>query len=132
MEVNLQSSGTSILLVEDDELLRELLCDALRSEGYVVLAAETPTDAIELLQGYPGEVDLLLTDVMMPEMLGTALAKKARAIRPQVPVLYISGYVDQPTVAELRRGSAFLQKPFSTEQLVATIQRVLSGSDATA
>jgi PAS domain S-box-containing protein len=117
-----------ILLVEDEEEVRDLARDILAGRGYTVLEAATPEAA--LAQARAGEpIDLLLTDVVMPRINGRELAERLRALRPGLPVLYMSGYTDD---ALLHRGVAapgahFLQKPFSPAALLRRVHEVLAG-----
>jgi two-component system, cell cycle sensor histidine kinase and response regulator CckA len=121
--------GRTILLVEDDQLIREMAVDLLVSFGYRVLAADSPSRAIELAEG--GEcLDLLATDVVMPELSGPELHGRLLDRYPQLPVLYISGYSN--TAACPAKGladgtSLLLAKPFTVEQFLQRIADLLDG-----
>jgi len=124
---SIRRTGT-ILLVEDQGAIRMLLEDVLSEAGHRVLAAPDGRGALELARDYSDAVDLLITDVVMPEMSGPDLASQMATVRPRMIVLYMSGYTDH---ALLQRGAmeqsrAFLQKPFLPESLLAKIDELLS------
>jgi PAS domain S-box-containing protein len=116
-----------ILLVEDEEALREMTRRMLESSGYAVLTAEDPAKALEIAQQRPGEIRLLLTDVVMPGMGGRKLAEQMVATQPRARVLYISGYTDNSIVHHgvLSADVAFLQKPYTRNCLLAKVREVL-------
>jgi two-component system, cell cycle sensor histidine kinase and response regulator CckA len=113
----------TILLVEDDSMLRELVADILKGSGYSVLIAGHPKEAETLSGQHPGNIDLLLTDVVMPGMNGQELAKRITASRKTIKVLYMSGYTEE--FAELNAGTLFLQKPFTPSTLTAKLREIL-------
>jgi two-component system, cell cycle sensor histidine kinase and response regulator CckA len=116
-----EGHGRTILLVEDNSMIRELVRELLASFGFRVAAASTPFDAIELAQE-EGSIDLLLSDVIMPEMSGPELYQQLERLHPRLPVLYMSGY----TNALLPEDSEeFLAKPFTVEQLMEKVGQVL-------
>jgi CheY-like chemotaxis protein len=117
----------TVLLVEDEDQVRALAAGILRRYGYRVLEAPTAREAIALAGTQPGRLDLLLTDVVMPEMGGPLLAKKLRALRPDLRVLFMSGYTDDAVVRHglLEAGAAFLQKPFVPEALARRVRDAL-------
>lgn len=121
-------SGTAqrgtILLAEDEALLRELGETILRQAGYNVLTAPDAKELVSLLNGYAENIDLLLTDVVMPGLSGQELAHLARARWPQIRVLYMSGYSDDE-LESLLRDSAFLQKPFTPSELMAKVKELI-------
>jgi two-component system cell cycle sensor histidine kinase/response regulator CckA len=120
-------AGT-ILLVEDQAAIRMLLEDVLTEAGHRVLAAADGPAALELTRQYTGAVDLLITDVVMPEMSGPELASQITPLRPSVIVLYMSGYTDHALLSKgaIEQGAAFLQKPFLPESLLSKIDELLS------
>lgn len=118
-----RASGT-ILLAEDEPLLRELGETVLQQAGYSVLSAENATGLKQLIATHPGKIDLLLTDVIMPGMSGPQLARLAKKRWPEIRVLYMSGYADDD-IQELDGDFAFLQKPFTPSELTAKIAEVL-------
>lgn len=120
----------TLLLVEDEPMVRGLVADILRSSGYNIVEAESPLRAVELCRAHRGPFHLLLTDVVMPEMSGRELADQIRNLQPGIRVVYMSGYADESL---LRHGIRppdvpFLQKPFSAAALCGTIRQVLEGS----
>jgi signal transduction histidine kinase/CheY-like chemotaxis protein len=117
----------TVLLVEDDPALQALAIRVLRRAGYRVLGAQGPDDALAIGRGYPGHIDLLLTDVVMPGMHGGAVADALERMRPGIRTLYMSGYPDDEV---RRRGiiaepSAFLQKPFTPAELTRRVRDAL-------
>ena len=118
----------TILLVEDEEMIRRLVRDVLTRNGYTVYDAPAGAPALELLRGHEGEIDLLLTDVVMPGMSGPTLARIAMDERPSLRVLFTSGYTNEPEQVVGAPDSAFLGKPFSPQALVAKVREVLEPS----
>ena len=120
-------SGT-VLLVEDEVAVRELIHSVLEVNGYRVLTARDPHDALRLGEGYAGSLDLLITDVIMPGMNGRDLAGRITASRPGLRVLYISGYSEE--ILEGARvpggGTAYLQKPFGLGALAAAVRDAMA------
>ncbi|HLJ93597.1 MAG TPA: response regulator [Gemmataceae bacterium] len=119
-------TGT-LLLVEDEDRLRSLESYVLRSAGYTVLEARDGEEALQVCEHHLGELDLLVTDVVMPKMSGRQLAEKVAVLRPGLRILYMSGYTDDTMV---RHGVseatlAFLQKPFTPSVLVRKIHEML-------
>lgn len=115
----------TILLVEDDAAVRELLRDELRKLGYRVFEAKHGLEACLAGAQQLGELQLLLTDVVMPGMNGTELAKHLRVIKPELKLLFISGYSDDVQIGAGDPSSAYLQKPFTLETLARTIRELL-------
>jgi PAS domain S-box-containing protein len=113
----------TILLVEDADVVRELTMRALELQGYTVLAAANPMDALALSERE--EYDLLLTDVVMPHMRGGELARRLSAQRPNLKVLFMSGYLDGEALLGEEAPTAFLQKPFKLDELAATVRELL-------
>jgi CheY-like chemotaxis protein len=127
------AGGTeTVLLVEDDDVIRELIRDILEMEGYKVLAASRGHEALNICKETEGPVELLITDVVMPEMSGRDLSKTLSEMCPQLKVLYMSGYTDDAVVRHgvLEEGAAFLQKPFSPDVLARKVREVLDGPKA--
>ncbi len=123
----------SILLVEDDELVRTMTADTLEYLGFTPLVADNPQDAIEMCRNPATPVDLVITDVVMPGMKGTDLRDRLLDLRPGLKVLFVSGYTSNVIVRHgmLKPGVDFLQKPFSVEGLAAKIEELLSNEKAT-
>src|SRR5881394_2161295 len=117
----------TVLVVEDEAAVLLLSRRALEAQGYVVLAASDPTDAMRVLERHGGTIHLLLTDVVMPGFSGQELADRIAARRPGMRVLYMSGYPGDAVVqhGSLPVGSAFLQKPFSPDGLARKVRDVL-------
>ncbi len=120
----------TILLVEDDEKVRELAVKVLRMHGYEVIEAGSPTDALRICQELKRPIHLVLTDVVMPEMSGRQLAERLREVCVEVKVLYMSGYTDNSIVRHgvLEKGVDFIQKPFTIDGLARKVREVLDSS----
>lgn len=121
-------TGTeTILLVEDEAKVRSLIHDALETYGYLVIPAQTPAEALQLVEKHSPQINLLLTDVIMPGMNGKELYEALLPSMPTVKVLYMSGYTANVITHHgvLNQGVNFLQKPFSIWQLVKKIRGVL-------
>jgi signal transduction histidine kinase len=117
--------AATILLVEDDAAVRAMTTQMLSRAGFTVLAASNPAEASELFDR-TGTIDLLLTDVVMPEMHGPELAHKLAAKRPGLPVLFVSGYGESLAASNPLDGpTAFLAKPFASSALVASVRELL-------
>jgi signal transduction histidine kinase/CheY-like chemotaxis protein len=121
------TGSETILLVEDQPMLRELMQTILERQGYRVLSAEGPALALDRANSEGGLIHLLLTDFIMPGMNGRLLAERLRCRRPQVKVLFISGYTDDLVLqdGQLQAGMGFLPKPFSEETLSRKVREVL-------
>jgi CheY-like chemotaxis protein len=127
------SAHETILLVEDEDALRDATSRILTRAGYHVLTANGGDKAIQTAQTYPEPIRLLLTDVIMPEMMGNDVAARVRTIRPDIPVLYMSGYA-QPVLAEhgtLEPGVAMIEKPFSSRDLLDRVHGLLHQTTTT-
>jgi CheY-like chemotaxis protein len=125
------STGTeTILLVEDEAVVRDLVCEILRESGYVVLSANSGTDAMKITAEHIKSIDLLITDVVMPEMSGPELANTLRRARGEMRILYMSGYTDDAVLVRqgLPENSAFIRKPYTPQQF---LQKVRESLDAT-
>jgi two-component system cell cycle sensor histidine kinase/response regulator CckA len=120
------AAGATILLVEDEGAVRSMTAKALKRAGYNVLAAPSPTEAFQLFDLHETDIDLLLTDVVMPDMHGPALAQRLIARRPDLPVLFVSGYSDAIPAASQTERVAFLAKPFAPSRLVSTVAELLT------
>jgi PAS domain S-box-containing protein len=120
----------TILLAEDEESLRRLTARMLETRGYEVIAAETANEAVRIAAEQGREIDLLLTDLIMPELSGGELAKKVRAALPSVRVLFMSGYADDVMTSKgaLEPGAPFLEKPFSANDLAAKVRETLDAA----
>jgi len=114
----------TILVAEDEALIRSLACEILGGRGYVVLEAASADDALRIAAGHAGPIHLLLTDVVMPGKSGVELAEALRARRPGLRVLYMSGYADRAVEANAP-GVAFVQKPFDPALLARRVRATL-------
>ncbi|MGI8605743.1 MAG: PAS domain-containing protein, partial [Gaiellaceae bacterium] len=123
-----RGQGT-ILVVEDEELVRSVLIEALENKGYETLAAGTGSEALELADVHVGPIDLVVTDVILPGITGPEVARALAERRPEARILYISGYTDTIVLDRDRDGTApLLVKPFSMQQLYERIEEVLDSS----
>jgi two-component system cell cycle sensor histidine kinase/response regulator CckA len=120
----------TVLLAEDDGALRELISDVLSRNGYRVLEAATPGAALRVLREFSAPIDLLLSDIVLPGMKGPELAAAVASIRPEIRVLYMSGYseTDPKTRQYLPTSAPFLCKPFTTETLLLAVSEAISPS----
>ena len=117
----------TILLVEDEPAMLRMTQTILQSQGYIVLAAVAPADALRLARDYAGDIHLLITDVIMPDMNGRELAQRLKSERPAVAQLFMSGYTADVISPHgvLAGDVAFIQKPFSVRDLTAKVREVL-------
>ena len=124
-----QRTGETILVVEDNETVRHLVVAMLKSGGYRVIAPATPREALRICEEFSVPLDLLLTDMVLPETDGAAIAEKAIAARPNLRVLFMSGYTEHPILRlpGFDRGAPFIQKPFTKATLTAKVRDVLQG-----
>ncbi len=124
----LPRGSETVLLVEDEKGVRELAREYLELTGYTVIAAEDGHTALELAAMHVGPIQLLMTDVVMPGISGRELAGRVKAIRPEIKVLFMSGYTDQAVVHHgiLDTDAALLQKPFTMAALAAKLREILS------
>ena len=123
----LEGKGEAVLLVEDETVFLDLLKTILMNLGYQVLAAATPHEAIQIAENYEGEIQLMITDVIMPEMHGKDLAAIIRSLRPGVKLLFMSGYTANVIAHQgiLEEGVNFIQKPFTMKDLSLKVAEVL-------
>jgi PAS domain S-box-containing protein len=125
--------GETILLVEDEAVVRRLAREILEQTGYVVLEAPDALEALAIAQSHPEQIDLLVTDVVMPKLNGRELAERLTRVVGDLRVLYTSGYTDSEIVQDgtLLPGTAFLQKPFTVAQLVEKVRQLLETEPVT-
>ena len=128
-EAAAESGGERILLVEDDASVRALASRVLRRRGYRVIEARDGVQALGLFRADPSAVDMVLSDVVMPELGGRELVERVLAERPGLPVLLMSGYTDDVILRHGARGlgAGFLEKPFTPNGLVERVREVLEG-----
>jgi two-component system cell cycle sensor histidine kinase/response regulator CckA len=128
-DTNSEVGTETVLVVEDEEGVRSLVRLGLASVGYNVLETQDPESALVTCANHEGPIHLLLTDVVMPQMSGPIVAEKVTALRPDIKVLYMSGYTDDAIVHHgvLSQEMPFIQKPFSPVALRRKIREVLAG-----
>ena len=119
-----------MLLVEDEEYVRSLVRRSLQSKGYTVLEARNGQDALDVAQQHEGTINLLITDMVMPGMNGRDLAERLTPLRPEMKILYMSGYANDAIMQHgvLDSGSAMLQKPFTSKALANKVRQVIEGT----
>ena len=124
------TAGETILLAEDEDSVRRLARRVLEAQGYTVLEAINGEDALRLAADYGGVIDLLLSDVVMPELGGRLLAERLTAARPETEVLFMSGYTDDDILRRglLERGQRLLQKPFTSTALAHEVRSMLDAA----
>jgi len=115
----------TILVVEDDRTLRDLVTRVLRDLGYAVLQAPSGGEALELARTWKGDIHLVLTDVVMPGMGGPTLVENVKLLRPEARVLFMSGYAPQAAVFERHGAALLLNKPFTPRGLALKVREVL-------
>jgi hypothetical protein len=115
----------TVLLVEDNDSVRELTRTSLERQGYHVLSAPCPDDALRIANDYREVISLLLTDVRMPGMHGPELATRLRLLRPGIRVLFMSGYAAEAVTNETLKDAALLEKPFSPAALTRAVRVAL-------
>ena len=115
----------TILLVEDEASVRDLTRRMLERSGYRVLSAANGIDALQLCTTHVGHIDLLVTDVVMPQMRGVEVARRATGIRPGLRVLFMSGYTDNSIGVDIAESVSFLQKPFTLAELLEAVRSAL-------
>jgi signal transduction histidine kinase/CheY-like chemotaxis protein len=125
-----QGHGETILLVEDAQRVRAVVREILEMSGYLVLEARHGAEALEVGNRHAGTIHLLVTDVVMPQMSGRELSQRLATLRPDLKVLYMSGYTDDAIVRHgvLASGIAFLSKPFTPDALALKVREVLAGA----
>jgi CheY-like chemotaxis protein len=130
VDSKLPGGTETILLVEDEDAVRALTARVLRRLGYTVVEARHGRDAITRAESYPDPIDLLITDVVLPEMSGGHVAEALRTRHAELPVLFMSGYTDDELVrADLEKpGTSFLQKPFTARDLAECVRQILTVS----
>lgn len=125
---NEEDKPVRIIVVEDEKEVRELCSRILDREGFEVISASNGADALQVLENEPEPVDLLLTDVVMPEMDGPELAHNLRLKYSHLKVLFMSGYTTNTLIGQERdKDTTFLQKPFPARDLVTKVQEILDG-----
>ncbi len=124
----ISDSSQTVLLVEDQDMVQDLVTEILEDEGFKVVSAYNGKEALEVASSYSGSFDLMLTDVIMPEMNGKDLAAKIKELKPELKILFMSGYTGEEmrTRGVLEPGMNFIQKPFTPDSLIAKVVEVLN------
>jgi CheY-like chemotaxis protein len=119
-----------VLLVEDEEIVRELAREILEMCGYQVLVAANGSEALRACREHKGEIQLILTDVIMPQMSGRQLKEALATLRPGTSVLYMSGHAEDAVIRHgaHNEGVAFIQKPFTPETLARKVRQVVDAT----
>jgi CheY-like chemotaxis protein len=127
--VELRGGTETILVVEDEDVVRTLACRGLREQGYTVLEAKHGREALEQVEQNHQRIDLVISDVVMPELSGRELGNRLGVLRPELPVLYMSGYTGEDVIQRglLEPGVPFQQKPFTPEGLARKVREMLDG-----
>ena len=117
----------TILVAEDDEVVREVICRLLELRGFDVLEAPDGEEALELIENLSGDLDLVLTDLNMPKVGGRELAERLARLRPGTPVLFMSGnpFASGSMDRTLPHGTAFIPKPFSADTLTRKVHELI-------
>ena len=129
-DVELPHGSETVLVVENEEPVRDMILDVLSLHGYTALSAADGNEALRIADAHHGAMDLIIVDVLMPGISGEALVRQLVADRPGIRILYISGYTNELIRQHGLLGSTggnFLQKPFSVDDLVRKVREVLAG-----
>lgn len=126
-----RSAAATILVVEDEDFVRNVTCEVLKFEGYQVLTARSAVEALHLFRERRGSIQLLLTDVALPGKSGRELARTLRGSRPGLPTIYVSGYPENDVMQRdlPAEESFYLPKPFSVQALMSAVRRVLKARE---
>lgn len=125
-KITISQGLKTVLVAEDEEAVRELACEFLKSAGYNVLTASNGAEALALAESSRQHIHALVTDLVMPGMRGSELARRLKTLQPQIKVIYVSGYLDyQQTANEFVEEALFIQKPFTRTTLIARMAEVL-------
>lgn len=121
----------TILIVEDEPLLRDMAVRTLKQYNYTIMEAANGKDALDIADSHPAKIDLLLTDIVMPHMGGKALGDRLRIVRPEMKIIFTSGYTDDKTVLQgnFDPGIIFLQKPYTPTTLVKCVNELLEPAE---
>ena len=127
---SIRGGTETVLIVEDDAQIQQLVLEVLAEKGYNVLVSSNGLEALQLLSSLSAPLDLILTDVVMPQMSGRELAERAASIKPDTKVLFMSGYTNDAIVRHgvLDSGTWFIQKPFAADALAARVREVLDAN----
>lgn len=117
----------TILLVDDEQAVRSIVQRILRRANYEVVEAEDGAAAIRIAESHPGAIDLVVTDMFMPGMMGPEMVRKLMVMRPGIRALFMSGYADKDSTSGVPMGANFLGKPFSSQELAKAVEAALAG-----
>jgi two-component system, cell cycle sensor histidine kinase and response regulator CckA len=118
----------TVLVVEDEQEVRELACEFLKCAGYSVVTAENGLEALETAKRFGKSIQLVLTDIVMPKMRGPEMAKQLKSLLPDVKIVYMTGYLEQKDGSDdFLEGAYFLQKPFTRESIVSGTAEAMKG-----
>ena len=122
-----RGGSETVLVVEDEDVVRAMACRGLREHGYTVLEARNGAEAMAMIEGNPAAIDLVVSDVVMPEVGGRELAARLALLEPALPVLYMSGYTGEDVVQRglMDAGAPFQQKPFTSDGLARAVRELL-------
>jgi FixJ family two-component response regulator len=117
----------TVFFVDDDDRLRSVTCRLLQARDFHVLEAESAAEALDLLETYEGEIDVVLMDVNLPDGWGASVAERLHETHPEIPVVFTTGFADvDPILASALEDAAYvIRKPFSTEQLVEVLEAAI-------
>ncbi len=124
----LATGSETVLLAEDQRSIRKVLRESLESKGYRVLEAQNGVEALEIAEHHPGAIDVLVTDVIMPQLRGVELAKRATELHPDVCVIFMSGYSEDALLENRllsQKDTSLIQKPFDPDDLIQKIRQSL-------
>jgi two-component system cell cycle sensor histidine kinase/response regulator CckA len=122
----------TVLVVEDEQAVRELACEFLKCAGYSVVTAENGLEALETAKRFGKSIRLVLTDIVMPKMRGPALAQQLKSVLPDVRIVYMTGYLEQTGGSDdFLQGAYFLQKPFTRDSIVGGVAEAMKGEGRT-
>jgi two-component system cell cycle sensor histidine kinase/response regulator CckA len=127
LNVTAEHGVETILVIEDEDIVRNLAIRGLRDHGYTVIEAKNGAEALSYLKRYPGSLDLVVCDVVMPEMGGRELGQRLALLEPDLPILFMSGYTGDDVVQRglLDPGAPFQQKPFTPGTLAVKVRAML-------
>jgi DNA-binding NtrC family response regulator len=124
----------TILVVDDEPMALKLVQSILEKRGFQVLASTSPMQAVKVFEAHSDRIELLISDIVMPEMDGTKLASHLVALNPDLPVLFMSGFLTESEIADASAISqyAFIRKPFRPSTLVQAVRKMLTGEEESA
>ena len=124
----------TILVVDDEPMALKLVQTILEKRGFEILASTSPRQAVKVFEEHAQRIELLISDVVMPEMDGTKLASLLVALNPDLPVLFMSGFLTESEIADASAIAqyAFIRKPFRPSTLVQAVRKMLTGEDESA